>query len=55
MHCAKAFLRSELWVPEAWRPRSEMPTLGEILKDQIGLAAELTDKRLAEDYRTELW
>jgi len=57
MHCAKAFLRSDLWSPEKWRPRAEMPTLGEILKDQLALAdsAEQTDKRLDEAYRTTLW
>jgi PPOX class probable FMN-dependent enzyme len=57
MHCAKAFLRSNLWVPDAWRPRSEMPTLGEMLKDQTGMAetAAHTDNRLEANYRTELW
>ena len=36
MHCAKAFMRSDLWEPERWRPRAEMPTLGEILQGPAG-------------------
>lgn len=57
MHCAKAFMRSDLWKPETWRPRAEMPTLGEILKDQLALAesAEQADKRLDDIYRVTLW
>ena len=57
MHCPKAFMRSSLWAPESWRPRAEMPTLGEILKDQLALpeSAEQSDKRLDEAYRTTMW
>lgn len=57
MHCAKAFLRSNLWAPETWRPRSEMPTLGEILKDQVALEGSVaeSDRRLDEIYRATMW
>jgi uncharacterized protein len=57
MHCAKAFLRSELWAPESWPERAEMPTLGEILRDQLALAetSEEVDASLAEAYRKSLW
>jgi len=57
MHCAKAFLRSELWNPQAWPPRSDMPTLGEILRDQLALPekAEDTDRWLDEAYRKSMW
>jgi PPOX class probable FMN-dependent enzyme len=57
MHCAKAFMRSNLWAPETWRPRSEMPTLGEIMRDQMALAgtAEQNDKMLDEAYRASMW
>lgn len=34
-HCAKAFIRSQLWDPEAYMERSEMPTLGKIILEQI--------------------
>ena len=38
MHCAKAYMRSQLWMPETWAPRSDMPTLGQIVRDQMALA-----------------
>jgi len=31
-HCSKAFLRSELWKPETWRP-DELPSRARIVKD----------------------
>ena len=57
MHCAKAFMRSRLWEPESWKPRSTMPTLGQILKDQIKFAesAESTDRWLDDIYQKEMW
>lgn len=57
MHCAKAFMRSELWKPATWPDRASLPTLGRILKDQLALAesAEATDERLAKDYRASMW
>lgn len=35
LHCAKAFMRSELWSPNAIIDRSELPTMGQMIKDQI--------------------
>ena len=57
MHCAKAFLRSALWNPESWPPRDAMPTLGEILKDQLALpvTVEESDQRLDESYAKSMW
>ena len=57
MHCAKAFLRSGLWNPESWQPRAAMPTLGEILKDQLALkdSAEETDRFLDDAYAKTMW
>lgn len=57
MHCAKAFLRSDLWNPKAWPPRADMPTLGEILKDQLALSepARQTDEWLADAYQKSMW
>lgn len=36
LHCAKAFMRSSLWSAEARVPRAALPTMGEMLRDQIG-------------------
>ena len=57
MHCAKAFMRSELWKPESWIDRSKLPTLGQILKDQLALAdsAEATDRWLDDAYEKSMW
>lgn len=57
MHCAKAYIRSELWNPETWPDRKELPTLGEMLRDQLAMAepaAEL-DNRLADAYSKTMW
>ncbi|MBM2009522.1 pyridoxamine 5'-phosphate oxidase family protein [Sulfitobacter pseudonitzschiae] len=57
MHCAKAFIRSRLWSPDTWSMRTEMPTLGEMLKDQARLSASAAefDGVLDEAYKTTLW
>lgn len=57
MHCAKAFMRSELWKPETWPDRGEMPTLGQIISDQLALSesGEDIDTALAEGYRKSMW
>ena len=57
MHCAKAFMRSELWKPESWLDRSTLPTLGAILRDQLALAdtIEQTDNWLDEGYKKTMW
>lgn len=40
LHCAKAFLRSELWAPDTWPERGELPSLGTALRAQLGLEAD---------------
>ena len=57
MHCAKAFMRSELWKPESWYDRATLPTLGQIMRDQLALAetAGDIDRDLDEDYQKTLW
>lgn len=36
LHCAKALMRSKLWNDDSKIERSELPTIGEMLKDQLG-------------------
>jgi PPOX class probable FMN-dependent enzyme len=57
MHCAKAFMRSDLWKPETWYDHSTLPTLGQILRDQLALAdsVEATDRWLDESYKQTMW
>ncbi len=35
LHCAKAFMRSQLWDASRHPERSQLPTMGEMLRDQI--------------------
>jgi PPOX class probable FMN-dependent enzyme len=35
IHCPKCFLRSKLWDTSTWRPRSELPSMAEIMVDQL--------------------
>lgn len=55
MHCAKAFMRSKLWSIDAQLDRSEFPTMGQILKDQIG-GDEIPEKHadMVERYKKDL-
>ncbi|MEO4040380.1 pyridoxamine 5'-phosphate oxidase family protein [Hoeflea sp. CAU 1731] len=57
MHCAKAFMRSHLWQPDTWPDRNEMPTLGQIMRDQLALAesGEELDANLADGYKKTMW
>ena len=36
LHCAKAIMRGQLWAPEARVERKVLPTMNEMLRDQIG-------------------
>ncbi len=35
LHCAKAFMRSKLWYEDSKIKRTELPTMGEMLKNQL--------------------
>ena len=55
-HCAKAFLRSDLWRPETWRP-DELPTTAQMTKKLMPeLDEQALEKRYSEqNYRTMLY
>ena len=40
LHCAKALMRSKLWDASAKQARSVLPSMNQMLKDQIGLEGE---------------
>ena len=55
-HCAKAFIRSQLWKPETWAERHKI-SFGKILTGQIGggeKLAEQVDKAVEQDYKNNL-
>jgi hypothetical protein len=55
LHCAKALIRSKLWNPASQVERSRLPTLGQMLADQIGGNAGEMDRWTEEAYRTKLY
>ena len=53
-HCAKAFIRSQLWKPETWSERMPI-SFGNYLGKKIGADekfAEQVDKVIEEDYNS---
>lgn len=40
LHCAKSLMRAKLWDPRATRERSVLPSMNQMLKDQIGQEGE---------------
>jgi PPOX class probable FMN-dependent enzyme len=55
LHCGKAFMRSRLWDPAAQVDRAALPSMGEMLRDQIGWATAETQAEMLERYRQTLW
>lgn len=53
-HCAKSFKRAKLWHPDAWPARSELPTLGQIIHDQVpipGRTVEEAERYIEDGYK----
>ena len=57
LHCAKALIRSRLWHDDYKISRSELPSYGRMLKDQIEIAdsAETIETSIAESYKNRLY
>ena len=55
LHCAKALMRSRLWDPDVRIERSELPTLGAMLRDQIGSGRAESQAEMVTRYREELY
>ena len=55
LHCAKAFMRSHLWDARRHVDRASLPSMGEMMRDQIGgdLPAETQEQMLLR-YRADL-
>lgn len=55
-HCAKAFLRSDLWKPETWQEKMTI-SFGEEISERGGIAANFIkefDRGVGERYKTDL-
>jgi PPOX class probable FMN-dependent enzyme len=58
LHCAKALKRSQLWDTATWPERSALPTLAQMIHDQVpmpGVSVEELDAAFEEGYRTRLY
>jgi uncharacterized protein len=55
LHCAKAFMRSRLWDPQARVDRSTLPTAGKMISDQTGINVPAeTQAEMARRYAPDL-
>ena len=55
LHCAKALMRSKLWDPASLVDRSVLPTMGQMLNNQIGVDAPAeTEEKMRARYASEL-
>lgn len=55
LQCAKALMRSRLWSDDARRDRSVLPTMGEMLADQMGVdAAPESQEAMIARYERDL-
>ena len=55
LHCAKAFMRSQLWNPGSIVDRAALPTMGEMLSDQTGMpGAPETQDEMRARYAADL-
>jgi PPOX class probable FMN-dependent enzyme len=55
LHCGKAMMRSKLWSQEAQTDRSELPTLGVMLREQTGVGPAESQAAMVARYRNELY
>ena len=55
LHCAKALMRSRLWDPDARIERSELPSMGEMLRDQLKLPSGEDQEEMLARYRATLY
>lgn len=55
LHCAKAFMRSKLWHEDTKIKRTDFPTMGQMLKDQLGInEIPETQEAMVERYHKNL-
>ncbi|WP_207435977.1 pyridoxamine 5'-phosphate oxidase family protein [Sabulibacter ruber] len=58
IHCAKAFIRSELWNKETWLPENDLPKIPQILADHVSnesYPAHRISDALKESYKERLY
>ncbi len=55
LHCAKALMRAKLWDPASQMERTDLPTMGQMLKDQIGGSEDVeSQEEMVKRYQKDL-
>ena len=57
-HCAKAFIRSELWNPDSWLAKENLPSVPQMLVAHAkipNVTADQVSKELQEGYKSRLY
>ncbi len=55
LHCAKALMRSGLWDPAVHVDRASLPSMGEMLKEQVNWATAETQEQMLQRYKETLY
>lgn len=55
LHCAKAFMRSHAWDASHFVERTRLPSMGEMLRDQLNLSTAETQAEMLERYKATLY
>ncbi|MEH7392176.1 pyridoxamine 5'-phosphate oxidase family protein, partial [Bacillus sp. JJ1474] len=57
-HCAKAFIRSNMWNPESWLAKENLPSVPQMLVAHSkipNVSADQVAKELQEGYKSRLY
>jgi hypothetical protein len=55
LHCGKALMRSALWDASLQIDRAGLPSMGEMLRDQLNLESAESQAEMLERYRETLY
>ncbi len=55
LHCGKALMRSALWDSENHVDRATLPSIGEMIRDQVNWATAETQEEMIERYKETLY
>ncbi len=55
LHCAKSMMRSKLWCPESIQHRNVLPSMGQMIRDQVGDTGPVeTQQEMVSRYKNQL-
>jgi PPOX class probable FMN-dependent enzyme len=54
LHCPKALMRSRLWSQDAQLRRSDLPSLGQMIRDQTGMGEAEPTAQAVDRFKTQL-